>query len=259
MKRIITLTTDFSTSDAYVGAMKGAMFSVCPDVTIVDITHQIPPQDVLKAAFVLRSAYRYFPKETVHVVVVDPGVGSERRRIAMRCGDYYFIGPDNGVFTYPVRELGVAACVELDVPERLGWRGVTFDGRDVFGPAAARIACGASLSEIGRHVENPVLLDIAEPVIGDDRVEGEIIYIDSFGNCVSNIGVGDIEHLGDAVEVCVDGHKVGCLRNTYADVSVDEVLALVNSVELVEIAVNRGSAEESLNIRVGSRVVVYRG
>lgn len=259
LPKIITLTTDFSTSDAYMGAMKGAILSICPGVTIVDITHEIPPQDIFKAAFVLRSVYRYFPQGTIHVVVVDPGVGSDRRRIAMRCGDYYFVGPDNGVFTYPVREDGVVECVELDAPDGQGRRGVTFDGRDVFGPAAARIACGASLGEIGRPAENPVLLDIPEPVIGEFSVEGRIIYIDSFGNCVTNIKAGDIAHLGDEVEVIVDEHRVGCLRNTYADVAVDEVLALVNSVELVEIAVNRGSAEESLGIVVGSTVVVSRG
>lgn len=258
MSRIITLITDFSTSDAYVGAMKGAILSICPDATIVDITHEIPPQDIFRAVFVLRSAYPYFPKETIHAVVVDPGVGSDRRRLAIRCGDQYFVGPDNGVFTFPLLENGLSECVELAAPDKVIRRGVTFDGRDVFGPAAARLACGAGLSELGRPAGDPVMLSSSKPVRGEWSVEGLVIYIDSFGNCISNIGLGDIEHLGDVVEVSVDGYKVGCLRNTYADVPVDEITALINSVELVEIAVNQGSAEESLSITVGSRVVVSR-
>lgn len=258
MSKIITLTTDFSTADAYVGAMKGAILCVAPDVTIVDLAHEITPHDVSEAAFVLESVYRYFPKGTVHVVVVDPGVGTVRRRLAVHCGDYYFVGPDNGVLTYPMMNEGICECVEIKVPDRpAGLCGVTFEGRDVFGPAAARIVNGTPLSDLGPPVENPVKLKIAQPIITETAVDGRIIYIDHFGNCISNIRCKDLQHLaGSNIKAIVGGYDVGRLRNSYADVEPGEPVALVNSVGHVEIAINQGSAEKDLNLKVGSKVRV---
>lgn len=257
LSKIITLTTDFSTSDAYVGAMKGAILCVAPDVTIVDLAHDITPHDIFEAAFVLESAYRYFPKGTVHVVVVDPGVGTVRRRLAIRCGDYYFVGPDNGVLSYPIMNEGVCECVEIKLPERpAGLCGVTFEGRDVFGPAAARIANGTPLSDIGTAAENPVRLKIAQPIITETAIDGRIIYIDHFGNCVSNIRCQDVQRLTGNLEVIVGGYDVGQLRSSYADVEPGEPVALINSVGHVEVAINQGSAEKDLNLKVGSKVRV---
>jgi len=254
---IVTLTTDFSSSDAYVGSMKGAMLSIASDVTIVDLAHNVAPHDVYQAAFVLESAYGYFPAGTVHVVVVDPGVGSVRRRIAMKCGDHYFVGPDNGVFTYPIRNEKLCECVEIDVAnDQARLRGVTFEGRDIFGPAAAKIASGVPLSEIGKPALNPITLSIPQPTVTDGSIEGKIVYIDHFGNCVTNITLGDVQKYGGNFSVTVGGHSVGNLRKSYSDVELYDGVALINSVDHLEIALNQGSAEKALNLKVGSRVKV---
>ncbi len=257
LSKIITLTTDFSTSDAYVGAMKGAMLSVAPDATIVDLAHDIAPHDVFQAAFVLESAYRYFPEGTVHVVVVDPGVGTLRRRLAIRCGGYYFVGPDNGVFSYPIRKEGLCECVEIAVTGREGrMPSATFEGRDIFGPAGARIANGTPLSELGPALESVVELNIPTPVVSEKLIEGRIIYIDHFGNCVSNITSSDLNGLNGRSEVIVGGHSVGRLRPSYADVEVGDAVAIINSVDHLEVAINQGSAEQDLNIKVGTKIRV---
>ncbi|MCX8052230.1 MAG: SAM-dependent chlorinase/fluorinase [Armatimonadetes bacterium] len=259
MNRIITLTTDFSMSDAYVGMMKGAILSVSPDITIVDLAHNINAHDVFEAAFVLQTAYRFFPEGTVHVVVVDPGVGSVRRRLAMCCGNHYFVGPDNGVFSYVIRDSDQCSAVEI-VPtnSRSGLHGVTFEGRDVFAPAAAKLASGVPLSEIGKPADNLVLLDIPRPRVNDVTIDGKIIYIDHFGNCVSNIEAVEIEKLGGSILVSVGGQNVGPLRTSYSDVPVGEPLAIINSLDHLEIAINQGNAEIDLNVKVGTPVKVTK-
>lgn len=237
--------------------MKGAILSVAPDATIVDLAHDVAPHDVLQAAFVLESAYRYFPEGTIHVVVVDPGVGSVRRRLAVRCGGFYLVGPDNGVFSYPIRNEGLRECVEISVRKADGRARIsTFEGRDVFAPTAARIANGAALSELGPALENPVVLHIPAPVVSERLVEGRIIYIDHFGNCVSNISSGDIARLNGRSLVTVGGHSIGRVQASYADVEIGDAVALINSVDHLEVAINQGSAERDLNIKVGSKVRV---
>lgn len=259
MNRIVTLTTDFSMSDAYVGMMKGAILSVSRDISIVDLAHDINPHDVFEGAFVLQTAYRFFPEGTVHLAVVDPGVGSVRRRVAMRCGGHYFVGPDNGVFSYVISSSEQCAAVEISAPEtRRGLHGVTFEGRDIFAPAAARIACGVPLSEIGRPVDNLVTLDMPRPRVNEVTIDGKIIYIDHFGNCVSNIEAAEIERLGGSVQVSVGGQSVGPLRTSYSDVPAGEPLAIINSLDHLEIAINQGNAETDLNIKVGTPVRVVK-
>ncbi len=257
MAGIITLTTDFSMSDTYVGMMKGAILSVAPDATLVDLAHDINAHDVLEAAFVIHTSYRYFPPGTVHLVVVDPGVGSVRRRIAMKCGEHYFVGPDNGVFTYMIRSSDGCEAVEIEAPRRNGGlRGVTFEGRDVFAPAAARLALGVPLTELGKPAHDLVTLDIPKPRINESTIEGKIIYIDHFGNCISNIEASHIESLSGSPRVSVAGHDLGSLRSSYADVPVGEPLAIINSLDHLEIAINQGNAEQDLNIKVGTPVRV---
>ena len=257
MNGIVTLTTDFSTSDAYVSIMKGVILSVSRDITIVDLAHDVGPQDISQAAFVIESAYRYFPIGTVHLVVVDPGVGSQRRRLAMKCGSHYFVGPDNGVFSFPIRNEGISECVEIHVPERNnGLRGVTFEGRDVFAPIAARVACGVPLSEIGSSINDPLELSTPRPRINENAIEGRIIYIDHFGNCISNIELSDIEKFSKNVIVSLAGVTIGALGKCYSDVEIGETLSLINSVDHVEIAINHGSAAEVMNVKVGSTVRV---
>lgn len=259
MNGIITLTTDFSTSDAYVGVMKGAILSVARDVTIVDLAHNISPHDVLEGAFVLQTAYHYFPDGTVHLVVVDPGVGSVRRRIALRCGEHYFVGPDNGVFSYAIKSAGSCEAVEIvvDEPAR-GVRGVTFEGRDVFAPAAAQLASGANLSDLGPAITDMVTLQIPLPRINEHTIDGRVVYIDHFGNCVSNIEAADIERVGGSVTVAVGGQNLGPLRASYSDVPLAEPLAVINSLGHLEIAINQGNAEADLNVKVGTPVRVLK-
>jgi S-adenosylmethionine hydrolase len=254
---IITLTTDFSTADAYVGAIKGVILSIAPEATIVDLAHDIGPHDVDQAAFVLETAYKYFPEGAIHMVVVDPGVGSVRRRLAMRCGKYYFVGPDNGVFAYPIKACGLCECVELAASASAGkLRGVTFEGRDVFAPAAARLALGVPLQELGPEAHNPMQLDLAHPKITSTSIEGRIIHVDHFGNCISNIITADIEKLGENVMVSVGGYEVGGLMMSYSDVPVGDMLAIINSLDHLEIATNQGNAADELNITVGTPVRV---
>jgi len=256
MSRIISLITDFSLADAYVGVMKGVILWIAPNAVIIDISHSIEPQNIFQAAFVIRSAYCYFPEETVHVVVVDPGVGSKRRRIAMKCGKWYFVGPDNGVFSYPIRDEGIGECVEITAIEVNGLRGRTFDGRDVFAPAAARIAMGSALSELGPVIDDPITLDIPVASIGKYKITGQIIYIDAFGNCISNIEAGDVERLGNRVVVNVGETRIGEMKTAYSDVAHGKTVALINSIGCVEVAVNRGSAVEVLGIKVGDMIEV---
>ncbi|MGC8863828.1 MAG: SAM hydrolase/SAM-dependent halogenase family protein, partial [Armatimonadota bacterium] len=228
-------------------------------INIIDLAHDINPHDVFEGAFVLNTAYRFFPDGTVHLVVVDPGVGSVRRRVAMQCGNHYFVGPDNGVFSYVIRNSQKCAAVEINPPEsRSGLHGVTFEGRDVFAPAAARLACGVPLSEIGRPAENLVLLDMPRPKVNEVTIDGKIIYIDHFGNCVANIEAAEIERLGGSVQVLVGGQSVGPLRMSYSDVPAGEPLAIINSLDYLEIAINQGNAETDLNIKVGTPVRVVK-
>lgn len=257
MGKIITLTTDFSMSDTYVGMMKGAILCVAPDATLVDLAHNISPHDVFEAAFIIHTSYKFFPPGTVHLVIVDPAVGSARRRIAMKCGEHYFVGPDNGVFTYMIRASECCDAVEIEAPPRgPGLRGVTFEGRDVFAPVAAKLALGTPLSEIGKPISDPVTLDIPKPRISATSIDGKIIYIDHFGNCISNIEAADIEALGGTPRVSVAGYDLGPLRRSYADVPPGEPLAVINSLDHLEIAINQGNAREDLNIKVGTPVRV---
>ena len=257
MNGIVTLTTDFSTADAYVGMMKGAILSIDPTIYCVDLAHEVQAHDVMEAAFVLESAYTYFPKGTVHLVVVDPGVGSLRRRVAVSCGGYYFVGPDNGVFSYVLRESSTYAAVEIAVPrEREGLHGVTFEGRDIFGPAAAKLASGVKLADIGTRVESLVSLDTHGPKMNENHIDGRIVYVDHFGNCVSNIRACDLEGLCEPLSISVGGFVIGELTTSYSGAAVGDSLAVINSLDRLEIAINQGNAHEDMNITVGTPVRV---
>jgi S-adenosylmethionine hydrolase len=256
LKGIVTLTTDFSTSDAYVGMMKGKILTIAPDVTIVDLAHDISPHDVFQAAFVIAGAFHYFPPNTVHMAVVDPGVGSSRRRLAMRCGDYFLVGPDNGLFSYAIRKEGPCQTVEIKAPPEDSRTGVTFEGRDVFAPAAARLAAGMPLSEIGDPTDPPIELSLPKPKVSDGVLEGRVIYIDHFGNCISNIEEADLAAYGDSVNVIVAGQEIGGLHKTYSDVPVGEPVAVLGSLGHLEMAVNQGNLADEINLDVGSPVRV---
>ena len=245
---IVALLTDFGTHDHYVGAMKGVVLSVCPGATLVDITHDIPAQDVTAAAFQLSAAYRYFPPGTVFLVVVDPGVGSARRALAADAGGYRFVGPDNGVLSLALRDAGPHVRV-VEMTERKYARptiSATFEGRDRFAPAAGWLARGTDVATFGPAVLDPHMLDLPVPTITMDGVDGQIMHIDRFGNLISNITVGSLAQPIASVEFA--GHRIPQVVSTYSDVPATATCALIGSSGFLEIAVNGGNAADLLGI-----------
>ncbi|MBC8121353.1 MAG: SAM-dependent chlorinase/fluorinase [Gemmatimonadaceae bacterium] len=257
MAALLTLLTDFGLQDIYVGSMKGVILQINSSLTVVDLTHQIPPQDITAASFALASAYPCFPDGSVHVVVVDPGVGSSRRAIAVRTAQGYLVGPDNGVFDGVLRRSPVSEAVELTEPRywRAGTPSATFHGRDIFAPAGAHLASGVSLRELGQPVEPQTLVRLARPGCTELTcgLTGCIQYVDHFGNLITDIPGARIEGRSWSVEIA--GRVAPGLR-TYADASPGELLALVGSHGFVEIAVNRGNAHSLLKRGSGSRASI---
>lgn len=272
---LVTLTTDFGMADGYVGTMKGVILGIAPDARLVDLSHEIAPQDVRQAAYVLYTAYPFFPPHTVHLVVVDPGVGSARRPIALRTPAGYFVGPDNGVFSYVMAREPVEAVVELANPRyRLPQISHTFHGRDVFAPAAAHLAAGVSIKALGPPVLNPVTFPLPRLEIASDSVTGEVLHTDHFGNVITSIGklawsedelalepafhdvTGKEQIRFKAIKatVVVAGQEISGVFRTYAEVEPGAVLALVSSEGYLEIAVREGSAARRLGLRTGDTV-----
>ncbi len=257
---LITLTTDFGTRDPYVAAMKGVSLSLQPDVGLIDVTHEVPAQDVMHAAFVLRQAYPFFPAGTVHVVVVDPGVGTARRAIALRAGEHLFVGPDNGVFALVLDADTLNEVVVLDRPEywRVPQPSPTFHGRDIFMPAAAYLAAGYPLQALGTPLSDIRPLRWPLPLVDAEGVRGFVIHIDHFGNCISNIRPDDVEchRSGRPLRCYVGTTTVNALSTTYAEVPAGDPLLLYGSAGLLEVAVNGGNAAEMLDIRRGAPVTL---
>ncbi len=260
MSRTLTLTTDFGTRDAYVAAMKGVILRLCPDAHMVDVTHEIAPQDVMEAAFVLRGAVPFFPPGAVHLAVVDPGVGTARRPVALRCGEQWFVGPDNGLFPLVLEDEAPDEAVVLDRPRF--WRteapSTTFHGRDIFAPAAAHLATGTPLAELGSPAGALEPLRWALPITDEQGLQGWVAHVDRFGNAVTNITRALIErHRQGRALKCFAGNAV--LREvhpTYGAVASGEPLLLFGSSGFLEIAVNSGNAAELLGIRKGASVNV---
>ncbi len=245
MKRIITLTTDYGLKDHYVGAMKGVILAINPDVLIVDITHKIPPQDIFKGAFILRKFYRYFSRGTIHVVVVDPGVGGGRKPIVLEADENIFIGPDNGVFTFVYREsVSVRAFEILNPKYILPDVSSTFHGRDIFAPAAAHVSLGISIEDLGKNVKNPVTISFKKPKVQEDGVIGEVIYIDQFGNLITNISA-DLIKPRSRIYICEK--IINSISKSYADVPKGGLLASFGSSGFLEISVNQGRASDVIN------------
>ena len=254
---LIALLTDFGTSDHYVGAMKGVMLTICPDASLVDISHEIPAHDVLTGALELAACYRYFPSGTVFLVVVDPGVGSPRHGLAAEVGDYRFVAPDNGVLTAVFSETKPKRVVQLT--ERRYARATvsrTFEGRDRFAPAAAWLAKGLDCSTLGRPVAQVHQLDLPVATVSDGLLAGEVVRVDRFGNLVSNVERRQFEayRQESAIRIEAGGHEVGRVVNTYAEIESDAVAALFGSTEHLEIALNGASAAERLGLKRGATV-----
>jgi S-adenosylmethionine hydrolase len=264
MPPIITLLTDFGMRDAYVASMKGVILSIAPDARIIDITHEVAPQDIVEGAWVLASAYRWFPAGTVHVVVVDPGVGGARRAVAAQAGAWTFVAPDNGLLSWALEETGDASelrAVELRDPR---WFqadvSLTFHGRDIFAPVAAHLATGVALDELGPRIDDLVALPVAQPMVTPDSLTCEVVHVDRFGNAITNLDAMTLTSWarGAAVNVIVANHGLGDVRRTYAEVGQGEPLALIESTGRLEIAVRDGSAAAVLGTARGTRVEVVR-
>jgi len=244
VRRIVTLLTDFGTADGYVAEMKGVLYSGAPDITVVDLTHAIPPQDVEAGRLALARSWRRFPVGTIHVAVVDPGVGTRRAAIAVESQGRFLLGPDNGILS-PALVGGGADVVALPIPP---YAAATFHGRDVFAPAAARLAAGEALTMLGVYKEDPVVRRTPDTQRhADGSISGVVLTIDRFGNILSNIGgrIGGHVLLGD--------QRIPVQR-TYADVEVGSLIALTGSSGFLEVAVRGGSAVHALGTRRGEPI-----
>ena len=254
MGNIITLTTDFGTSDAYIGAMKGVILGINPNATIVDISHDIEPQNILQAAYVLDKAYPYFPKGTIHVVVVDPGVGTERKAVIIKTLEAFFVAPDNGVLSYVVENR--IEAVSITNPRF--WRkpvSATFHGRDIFAPVAAHLSLGTSPHEFGETISSLVAFPCPRPrVEADGTIIGHVVHIDRFGNLITDIKRSDLPETNLQIEV--KGHSIWGLSVSYAEGG--ELLALIGSDEHLEIGAENGSAAALLGAKVWEQVDVIR-
>ncbi|MCS6845132.1 MAG: SAM-dependent chlorinase/fluorinase [Caldilineales bacterium] len=258
---IITLTTDFGLDDGYVGAMKGVILGIAPGATLVDITHALPPQDIRRGVSVLREATPYFPAGTVHLAIVDPGVGSQRRPIALQAGAHRFVGPDNGLFTAAIADAQAAglpvAVYHLDRPAY--WRpeiSRTFHGRDIFAPVAAHLANGVPLEELGTPVDDPVLLPLWRPERRPDgRILGHVDHVDHFGNLISNVPGAWLA--GRRWTISIAGRQLVGPRPTYAAAEPGELLALISSSGHLEVAVRNGSAAALLGVQAGEPIEVW--
>jgi hypothetical protein len=280
MSGLIAMLTDFGRQDIYVGVMKGVMLSIFPDARFIDITHEIQPQNVRQGAFALLNSYRYFPKGTIFLVVVDPGVGTARKPIMVETDDCTFVAPDNGVLSYVLHESAAYRVYELtDETYRLSQTSATFHGRDIFAPAAAHLAGGVLPSTMGVVLEQPFMLPLPAFAVQGRQVSGEVVHIDHFGNVITSIGelrwgkegrLSLYPRLGAAgvpsmpihaaeVIVQIGGQRVMGIVPTYDEVARGDLLALVGSNGYLEAAVNQGNAAARLDVRIGDPVEVHLG
>jgi hypothetical protein len=258
MPPIITLTTDFGTQDHYVGAMKAVMLSIAPEARFVDISHEIPPQDIMAGAWVLKNSASLYPSGTVHLVVVDPGVGTERKPVALKMGDQLFVGPDNGIFSLIAEENEYEA---VELTNSSYWReqkSNTFHGRDIFAPAAAHLAAGVPLQKLGESLKSVVSYRWAIPISDNDGIQGWILHIDRFGNLVSNIPASLIEEvIGESgLKIYVGNSILEKIVPTFGSVPDGEPAAYIGSAGNLEIAINKGNAQQLLSVEKGAQISI---
>jgi len=237
--------------------MKGVICSIMPSVRIVDISHEIRPQNIQEAVLLLEAAYPWFPVGTVHVVVVDPGVGTKRRAIAAQANGHLFVGPDNGVLSPALTSKHVAVHEILETTYELPERSDTFHGRDVFAPAAGHLASGLEIDKLGPPAENCVIIEVPRPVVEGKQIRGEVLRIDRFGNVLSNIPRTLLSEIGPGpYEVEVGPHKFDGIKRRYEDVPEGSALVLPGGDGRLEVAVNGGNASVALGLGVGDPFIV---
>jgi S-adenosylmethionine hydrolase len=277
MGKQIALLTDFGTEDIYVGVMKGVMKSICADAELIDITHAIQPQNVHEGAFALLNSYHYFPKGTIFLVVIDPGVGSARKPMAVQTEDYTFVAPNNGVLSYALADLGKHKAVALQSQDyQLSEISNTFHGRDIFSPAAAHLANGVALESFGEPITKLFQLHIPKLEITLTHIVGEVVHIDHFGNVITNIG--NLKWLQDGylmltprfgvnndalwiqaqtATMKVEGWDIKTIHQAYHQEEHGKLLLQVDSNGYLEIAINQGNAAHRLGLKVGDKVDLH--
>ncbi|NOX97245.1 MAG: SAM-dependent chlorinase/fluorinase [Nitrospirae bacterium] len=258
----ITLLTDFGGKDSYVGVMKGVIQGINPQARVIDLCHEVPPQDIHSAAFLLKVSYKYFPRGTIHVIVVDPGVGSKRKIVCLKTSDYLFLAPDNGVLTPIRQEEKIEEIVEVS-RQRYFLKEVsrTFQGRDIFAPVAAHLSLGVNPSELGPKVSHFRDLKIPPVHFSEKGLEGEIIYIDRFGNLITNITRADLRGLekkisGKGIRITVGGKEIRKINKSYAESQSGELLAIIGSSHYLEISLNQGNARKVLGLDRGEKLII---
>jgi S-adenosylmethionine hydrolase len=257
---IVTLLTDFGLNDEYAGMLKGILWSIAPTCQIVDLTHQIPPQDVLQAALMLGRTTSYFPAGSIHLAVVDPGVGTSRRPIAAQLGEQYFVGPDNGLFTLPLlaaQEMGATIqIVHLNQPAFwLPTLSASFHGRDLFAPVAAHLANGVSLAQLGTPIHDPQCLNLPTPESISNGWRAHILHCDHFGNLATDL---TRDQTGNVPLHIIAAGQIIPFVKTFGDGQPGQLIALFDSSDRLTLAVVNGNASQRLNISIGSTIEVYR-
>jgi S-adenosylmethionine hydrolase len=258
---IITLTTDFGEADHYIACMKGVIYQLVPTVKIVDVTHVVGRHDVVHGAFVLRQIFDYFPDGTIHIAVVDPGVGTTRRLIAARYVDQVVLAPDNGLVSLVHRDYQLAELRAIQNSRLFRSEiSATFHGRDVLAPVAGHLARGMSLEQVGPMIDQLEILNLERATpLATGGIEGQVLYVDHFGNLISNISHEELVRCAASapgLNVHVGPLRVGPLRQTYGDVNPGEIVAIIGSTGMLEVAINRGNAAAQLRAAPGTIVVV---
>lgn len=257
---IITLTTDFGMRDQYVGSMKGVILGINSSLRLIDVSHEIPPQDIMAAAWVLRNTAFLYPSGTVHLAVVDPGVGTSRKPLAMKISDQYFVGPDNGLFSL-LADPGLGELIAVELTNTSYWyskRSNTFHGRDIFASVAAHLASGVDIQNLGPKVNEIETYRWALPTSDDEGIQGWIVHIDHYGNLITNIPKNLFKRVTDgfSFKIYVGNTILNNLSKTFASVTEGEPAAIIGSAETLEIVINKGNAEQMLSILKGAPVSV---
>jgi len=258
-KPIITLLTDFGTKDHYVASMKGVILSINPRCLLIDITHQVSPHDIQEGAFTLANAYSHFPKGTIHLAVVDPGVGGERKPLLLVTENYFFVGPDNGLFTMITQKESVNKIIALDKQRyHLSSVSKTFHGRDIFAPVAAHLSMGVKPNALGHRIDSLFWLGFEGPRIKEGKLSGEILHVDPFGNLVSNIDEGRLIRFirGRPCAIRVGRKTIRGLKKGYWEGKKGEPIALFGSGGFLEISVREDNAQMSLKVKRGDPIQI---
>lgn len=258
MGKIITLTSDFGLQDHYVSAMKAVMLGIAPEARFIDISHEIPPQDIMAAAWVIRNAAFLFPEGTIHIVVVDPGVGTKRHPLCLKINGQYFVGPDNGIFSLFYDEFEYQA---IKLTNKAYWHGKpskTFHGRDIFAPVAAHLSRGVPLEKLGKPISELVTYHWAVPIADKDGLQGWVVHIDRFGNLITNLSEALIKkHIGlKKVKIYVGNTMIKKLVHTFGDVEDGDPAAFIGSSGMLEIGINKGNASRLLSVDKGAQISI---